>query len=633
MKIFKSIALWLIVLLVVAVVLVRFEGDMLWKIQQYNLFLYSSLFFKQMMVVPGGMLSYLGAFFTQYFFHPWVGVVLLCCWWLLLLWLTKRTFCIPDKWCVVPLIPVAILLIANMDLGYWVYLMRLRGYFFIPTIGTTIGVALLWVFRSLPRKLWVRAAFVVLTVVAGYPLMGVYALVAALLMAVWSWRLQKNHMQNALLTGITLLALVAIPLICYRYVYHETSLDSVWMAGIPGFFVSETYPVFKVPYYLLAVCYLVFVVLSRGVYPEQKEQPVPQPASTNKKDKKKNSGKKDSAPKRDWRPALQWAGQGLLLCALAAAVWHFWYKDENFHHELRMQRCIEQTDWEGTLAEGEKVNSEPTRAIVMMNNLALSRLGRQCDEMYNFRKGSKKSNTPLPVYMYNTTGRLIYYHYGMLNECHRMCLEQGVEHGWSVELLQYMARCSMLGGETKAAQKYLRLLRQTQYYGEWADHMEQLLANRKLMAEDRETGPVTHMLHYQNNKGADNGYVEQYLMQQLSVNDSDDPYFQEQAVLGAMWMRSPDDFWPRFMHYMELRPQKIPRIIQEAAWLFGNMQEREIIFSLPIDKSVKDTYDAFLQTWGKYEGQDARVLRGALYSRFGNTYFFEYYFLKDITYF
>ena len=45
MKIFKSIALWLIVLLVVAVALIRFEGDMLWKIQQYNLFLYSSLFF------------------------------------------------------------------------------------------------------------------------------------------------------------------------------------------------------------------------------------------------------------------------------------------------------------------------------------------------------------------------------------------------------------------------------------------------------------------------------------------------------------------------------------------------------------------------------------------------------------
>lgn len=635
MKSFKSIVLWMAALLAIGAALICFKGDMLWKIQQYNLFLSSPLFFKQMMVVPGGMLSYIGAFFTQYFFHPWQGVLLLSCWWLLLLWLTKRTFCIPDRWCAVTLIPVAILLIANMNLGYWIYLMRLRGYFFMPTIGTTIAVALLWAFRSLPQKLWMRAMFVVLTVLVGYPLMGVYGLVAALLMAVWIWRLQKNNLQNAILSGIVLVALVAIPLVFYRFVYHETSLGDVWLAGMPGFFVSETYPVFKVPYYLLAACYLVFVVVSRGVYSQKKtEQPVVEPVSTKKKDRKKSSGQKESAKKRDWRPVVQWALQGVLFCGLAAVVWYFWYKDENFHHELRMQHCIEQTDWEGVLTEGEKVNNEPTRAIVMMNNLALSRLGRQCDEMYNFRKGSKKTNTPLPVYMYNTTGRQIYYQYGMLNECHRMCLEQGVEQGWSVELLQYLARCSMLGGETNAAQKYLRLLRQTQFYGPWADHMEQLLANRKQMGEDRETGPITHMLHYLNNKGADNGFVEQYLMQQLSVNDSDDPYFQEQAVLGAMWMRSPDDFWPRFMRYLELRPkQKIPRIIQEAVWLFGNMQEKEIIFSLPIDQSVKDSYDAFLDTWSKYEGRDGRELRGALYSHFGNTYFFEYYFLKDITYF
>lgn len=58
-------------LLAIGAALICFEGDMLWKIQQYNLFLSSPLFFKQMMVVPGGMLSYIGAFFTQYFFHPW----------------------------------------------------------------------------------------------------------------------------------------------------------------------------------------------------------------------------------------------------------------------------------------------------------------------------------------------------------------------------------------------------------------------------------------------------------------------------------------------------------------------------------------------------------------------------------
>ena len=40
----------------------------------------------------------------------------------------------------------------------------------------------------------------------------------------------------------------------------------------------------------------------------------------------------------------------------------FWYKDYNFHKELRMQRCMENLDWEGVLAEetedGESAGEE-----------------------------------------------------------------------------------------------------------------------------------------------------------------------------------------------------------------------------------------------------------------------------------
>jgi hypothetical protein len=63
----KSWALWVGVLTVIAAALLVWEADLLWKIQHYNLFLYSSLFFKQQMIVPGGFLSYLAAFFTQFF--------------------------------------------------------------------------------------------------------------------------------------------------------------------------------------------------------------------------------------------------------------------------------------------------------------------------------------------------------------------------------------------------------------------------------------------------------------------------------------------------------------------------------------------------------------------------------------
>ena len=638
MKKIKPIALWLVALTAVAIVLLFVEADLLWKTQQNSLFLYSTLFFKQLMVVPGGMLSYLGTFFTQFFYYPWMGVVMLCVWWLLLLWLTKRTFRIPDSWNIVALIPVGILLTANMQLGYWVYLLKLQGYFFAPTIGTTAGIALLWLYRKLPdllsashlpvfkNALWTRIAYIVIVVLAGYPLMGVYALTTALLMAVWTWRICDQHTQNAVITVVTLLTILGIPLFYYRYVYCQTNLEDIYRTALPVFTISDSYPNYHIPYYLLGVCFLTFVVINW-----KQSEAVSQKTET-KGQQKKPKNQKQKAESR--KPVLRWAIQGVLLAALVAGVWHFWYKDDNFHHELRMQRCIEEADWEGVVAEGKKQTTEPTRAIVMMHNLALSRLGRQCDEMYNFRKGSKRSNTPLPVFMHTVAGWLINYHYGLMNECHRLCMEQGVEYGWSVDVLKYLARTAILSKEPQTARKFLDILRQTQFNGEWADHMEKLMNYPDLLAHDPETGPVTHMMHYDDIRSQGDGYVEKNLMTMLSYLDADDPYFQEQAVLAAMWTRNPHDFWERFEHYVKLHPDDaIPRIIQEAAFLFGNFLQLDFINDLPFDKSVKDNFYGFMKIMEQAQGKPTMQTRDYLMQNYGNTYYFEYFFLKDITYF
>ena len=168
MKRLEPIALWLGTLVVVAFALLFFEADQLWKVQYHNVFLHSALYFKQMMVVPGGMLSYLGTYFTQHFYYPWIGVVLLCGWWLLLMWLTERTFNIPERWKVLTLIPVAILLLANMDMGYWVYPIKLKGWYFDATVGVTVIAALLWAFRVLSAyRIW-RRVLIVVTVVSTF---------------------------------------------------------------------------------------------------------------------------------------------------------------------------------------------------------------------------------------------------------------------------------------------------------------------------------------------------------------------------------------------------------------------------------------------------------------------------------
>lgn len=603
MKKFLPIIQWLGALSVIGCALLCLESDLLWKVQQQNLFLYSSLFLKQTMVTSGGMLSYLGTFFTQFFYHPWIGVVMLCSWWWLLMWLVKRTFQIPDRWMVLTLIPVGCLLIANMDLDYWIYVIKLKGYFFSATIGTTAGVALLWLFRILSHNLWLRIGFIVLTAAIGYPLMGVYALTTVLLMGIWTWRLTDSRKENICLSAVALLTCIVIPLVYYRYVYYQTHFNDIYLTALPTFTITETLHAYYIPYYLLALYFLFMVVVRLN--PTNPIKPI--------------------------KPILL---QSLLLSALIACVWHFWYKDDNYHHELRMQRCIEQADWQGVIDEGKKQKGEPTRAIVMMHNLALSRMGLQCENMYLFPKGSKKTNTPLPVFMYNIAGRLIYYHYGMMNECHRMCMEEGVEYGWSVELLQYMARNAVFNKETRAATKFLNLLRQTHYYGDWADRMERLINNPDLMTNDMETGPITHMLHYPDVQSAGDGFVEKNLMEILSKTDANEPYFQEQAVLAAMWTRNTADFWARFEQYINLHPNRpVPRIFQEAAYLFGSMEKLPFTEELPINQDVKENLRGFIQTMQQCNWKPNAQVRNYLYQRYGTTYFFEFFFLKDITYY
>ena len=76
MKKRSFIAVWLLALVAIACALLVYENDLLWKVQEMNLFLNTSLYFKQQMVVSGGLLTYLGTFFTQFLHYP--GGTALC---------------------------------------------------------------------------------------------------------------------------------------------------------------------------------------------------------------------------------------------------------------------------------------------------------------------------------------------------------------------------------------------------------------------------------------------------------------------------------------------------------------------------------------------------------------------------
>jgi hypothetical protein len=89
------------------------------------------------------------------------------------------------------LIPLAAIIIMNMDIGYWIYYLKLRGHFFVAAIGTTLAVAAVWLYRILPAKYYLRPIYIFVCTGVLYPLIGFYGLLAALLMGLMELRVKS----------------------------------------------------------------------------------------------------------------------------------------------------------------------------------------------------------------------------------------------------------------------------------------------------------------------------------------------------------------------------------------------------------------------------------------------------------
>ncbi len=587
-----------LVILVIAYILVYFESDYLWKAQELNLFLDTPEFLTQQMAAPGWLITWLGSLCTALFYEPWMGVGLLTVWWWGLLFLMNKAFRIPADRGGLLLVPITAILMTIVGLGYWIYYMGTVGHLYGATIGTTVAVAAAWLYCMTPALPWFRSVFILASTAMLYILIGCYGLLATLLMGILTWRMQDMSISGRLWTiGVVSLANIAWPLICYNYIYCQTNIEDIYMVGLPVFYQGQNYPVYYAPYWMLAFS----LAMMAAAY------------------------KPDRMPSSSRHPI--WVGlQTILLVVLMITVHHYWYKDYNFHQELRMQRLLENQDWERLVEVAASQEEEPTHAIVMMRNLALFRLGRQGDEMYHFRSGNKAYATNLPMPLSRMLAHIIYYHYGQLNYSARWCMEEAMETNWRAMHLKYLIRCALANGEDDVARKYVDILKHSAFHRRWAIRHEKFLYRHEMVSNDREFANVLNLSKSDDMLGNDYARIELFLMHQFAYQESDNKVFQEQSVISAMWTRMPQLFWPHFFRFVDSHPEEhLPIHFQEAALLFAHLQNITDISRIRFDKKVVDNYDEFVQLFQRYDGISLERMRRVLYPRFGQTYYYEYF--------
>ena len=108
------------------------------KVEDLSLFLPSWTFLKECMMVPGGGLIWGGTFLTQFFYYPWLGGAVFIALLLVLQYLVGKAFRIPDRYFTLSFVPSALLLLALVQLGYVVYILKSPGYAFSNLLGLSL---------------------------------------------------------------------------------------------------------------------------------------------------------------------------------------------------------------------------------------------------------------------------------------------------------------------------------------------------------------------------------------------------------------------------------------------------------------------------------------------------------------
>lgn len=532
-------------------------------------FIFGAPFFHRLLSKPFGLIQYVGAWLTQLFYRPALGAGVLAAIWALIFYVGSKAFKLNGSAAAMMLLPVAYLLTSVVDLGYWVYILTLRGYWFSQSVGYLAMLLLLWVARYTPRKwhiIWYVFGFVV------YPVLGWFALLFILCLAV----VEKITWRE--IVGIILLIFAA--LIWHRLFYSNLKFDDVVFAGLPRFVTptdSSTHA--SIPFWVLGGISILISLCGRYL------------------DK--------------WIvPAL---------CSVAGIIFvsSLMFKDKNYIDEMRMVRYAEDDNWKEVLNIATDAK-KPTTTMVFLKNIALMNEGGLLDRSFKIGNIGADITNPdsLFVSLLSIASPLVYYNYGLMNEAIRLNFEMAVQKGFSPFYLKMFSRCALANGDEKLVERYTTLLHHHPFYANWQPaKVAKNVVDLQMAYSDELTGVENS---------------DSYIVNTVSLwRDSDIKVASEQALFYSMLRCNSQCFWPSLRNYLKMHEGgDFPLHAQEAYILFVDRAPEEKRMMIPVEEEIYNRYKHFCDILskqvkpGKTIGKVAEEMR----EEWGDTYWYYYFF-------
>jgi hypothetical protein len=588
----------LILFLLLALYLTAIHNKVfLFKLQDLSLFLPTKMFFINTVRIPGGFLSYLGLFFTQFFYYPWLGSFFFIFFLFVTQFLTLKAFNLHHKYYPLSFIPSLLLLLALSQLGYYIYKLYSNGYVFSHIFGIIFVLGVFWIYREIEKQK-LRLLFLFLFIPVFFHMSGFYSLFAVWLFVMFEIATLKKYNKKDQLIRIvlSLIFIFGIPILFYRYIYVVSKFPEIYIAAFPSYRITDDLALY-LPFLILFI-FLICIVFR--FLPSTKTQ-------------------------KSFR--LSFYIPALVFFMTLVGVFYFSYDDENFRTELAMERAVYNNNWKEVLTFRRKLKGEPTRLIIMDTYLALRKLHIAGDKMFTFKNGNKQLNSRKPVLPIEIAGKMFFFQYGKINYCYRWCMENMMNNGMNIDDLKYFVKSCLLNEEYSLAKKYNDVLLKTLFHKSWARKYQEYIENPEKIHLDTEFREIMPLLSFENDLYAeDKSKFEEYLRYSFATVNFGSQEIMDLSIQSVLEYKNMNAFWPRLAYYL-LTHSRLPVHYQEAALLYYSLKRDVDISEVNIDKNVLNNFREFILAKNKYTKLSADQAKPFFTERFGNTYWYYYYFV------
>ena len=519
--------------------------DLFYVAQAQDLFVYDHTHFDLISEQPGWLAAYVGSFLTQFAYYPLLGITLFVALLTLLVGLVSWAFRLPSHLSPLALVPSVLVVMFVMGWDYGIFSSRHYGNLFSPIVGLMCSMLLIGLLNLL-KKIWLRCGCALIAFALLYPVLGVYAFLAAVIGPAYPMLMEGEgeFMLRRLYAGIMLFLFVMVMVIEVRRLFPSFNDHFTVMAGLPYMDYFRTRGTWMPIYIIGAFLFFLPVI-------------------------------KDLLNKLSPRVATIISGIVALAAVIIVPIHRF--NDSNFSTLLAVEHAY-------GVGEDEKVlelcvqQEKPIRSLILYRNIELWKRGQLLDKMFQYTWLSDTIHSQNERMNTHIVGARVYQQYTFWNFSYRWAVERMVKNKPSYTDLQIMAHDVVYNHEPELADKYLSKLESTLFYKDWANQTRRLLDVSVLHKDS------VWLLHNQIcvvPQGAiDNTEFCEYMLMKhftnLYVNTEKRA---EQSLAAAMVMGNEDVFWQLCLAtYRAHSDQALPRHVQEAALLFAYKRQNQNLF-------------------------------------------------------